>query len=206
VEVAPIGSDEQWQWCSVEQAAALLGISTPTVRRRIREGGPPFRLPDGSRLPVTAERLTRAQGSRFSVRLPAALGVASAGAPAQPDAEPDASLTPETRDPHTSSSESNASVALVELVRELAEREVEMAERIGQLRAQLERSELDLDGSRREVARVSAAAGLAELRVAELEAAIRAAGGLRSARTGWAGLLDWLCGWTPWASSRRAHG
>lgn len=98
------------RWLSVEQAAALLGISTPTVRRRIKQGGPPFTLRDGSAWPVVSERIGRPQGSAFVVKLPAWLeedsteespdkppddGVTSSGmdASSQASSEPAAPLT-----------------------------------------------------------------------------------------------------------------
>jgi hypothetical protein len=173
-----------WAWYSVEQAARLLGISTPTVRRRIREaasGEASWTLPDGSRVPVIYEPLTRPQGIHFTVRLPATLGTAPTAEPSEAEPSVEASPTPDsTAQPpaDASAQASGASQALLELLlHQLAEREqerdrrlAERSETIGELRQRLVISEASREQA------VQASAGVtAELRsrVAELEAQLR---------------------------------
>jgi hypothetical protein len=199
-EVGPINAhvtDDGWQWYSVEDAARMLGISTPTVRRRISAGAPSWTLHDGSTVPVIAEQLKRPQGSYFQVKLPAALEGASTEDPKPPlnlplpqhnltepdtsppdwqpsDSDQQASVTPPPVDHHTSETDQHASDVSVEVsggvVPQLVAQLVERSEMIGALRAKLERSETDLDASRRETARVTAEATTTRV---ELEAAVR---------------------------------
>jgi hypothetical protein len=159
------------RWYSVEEAASILGLSTPTIRRRIKQGGPPFRLPDASAWPVLAERVTRPQGSVFYVQLPSSL---EARAPSVEDGStedppapvdvmtiPDASATPVRADEDASiapipasSPLGDASVAAFE---RLALALAAKGELVGELRARLDGTARDLDASRADLGRVTAA-------------------------------------------------
>lgn len=165
-----LGPDERW--CSVELAAKLLGLSTPTIRRRIRAGEPPFRLPDGSSWPVESERIVRPQGSYFVLKLPAGLEPLAPSVEAgstedltTPDRSSDdeqaspSPVTPEEEasgvDRHPSVTPSDASTALI---REL------VADLVGELRARSDGVQLELarvtralDASQSETIRVTAA-------------------------------------------------
>lgn len=81
-----------WQWVTVEEACELLKLSAATIRRRIRDGEA-VTLSDGSALVLEAERQQRPQGTRFVVKLPAALPVPAPRPPVSetPDASADAS-------------------------------------------------------------------------------------------------------------------
>lgn len=88
-------ADEQWQWVTVAQAVELTGLSAATLRRRIRDFAA-VTLPDGTTLQLQAKRYERPQGSVFTVRLPASLGVptpdesADESAPVTPESSPQA--------------------------------------------------------------------------------------------------------------------
>lgn len=185
----PVGPGERWY--SVEQAATLLGISPPTVRRRIKQGGPSFTLRDGSAWPVVSERIGRPQGSAFVVKLPAPLEPPSTEGPPMPDddpTEPDnlvgtlsgvsdpspASVTGASDASDPSSDASDRMLALV--VAELAA----ARERVGELRALLAQAALELEASRR--AGDASAAELA--RVIEAHDASEAAWALAHAELG----------------------
>lgn len=148
------------RWYSVEEVAAIFGLSTPTVRRRIKAGGPPFTLRDGSLWPVVSERIARPQGSAFVVKLPAPLEPPSTEGPPMPDDDPtgpddivgawspvtDPSPTPVTGASGASDPSSDASDRMLALVvAELAA----ARERVGELRALLAQAALELEASRR---------------------------------------------------------
>jgi hypothetical protein len=73
-----------WQWVSVTQASAILGLSPATIRRRIRDGVA-IAVPNHPDMVLVAEREERPQGSSFLVRLPTGLA-----APAEEDPSGDA--------------------------------------------------------------------------------------------------------------------
>jgi hypothetical protein len=165
-QLPPVGPGERW--CSVEQAATLFGLSTPTVRRRIKAGGPPFHLPDGSAWPVVSERISRPQGTAFVLKMPAEIGASPPDDPPQPDTRPtsvgrvsgvtDASVAgAEDESPvadDTSSPPTDASDVALALVAQVAD----ARELVGELRARHEAVLADLEASRR-----AADASLAEL-------------------------------------------
>lgn len=185
-EVGPITTtgteDDGWRWYSVEQAAALLGISTPTVRRRIREGGPPFTLRDGSSVPVTAESLTRPQGSYFQVKLPASLEGHSTEDPVVEDAPVDPSPTEQqasasdhdvsVTDGRSDQHASDALAALVPMVERLAAQLTEKGEMLGELRATVAHVTAERDASRDETTRVRADLDSTQAELAETRAGL----------------------------------
>lgn len=179
------------RWYSVEEVAAIFGLSTPTVRRRIKAGGPPFTRHDGSGWPIIAERIQRPQGSYFVLKLPADLEPPCTEGPPTPGddpTEPDtlvgtlsgvsdpspAAVTGVSDASDPSSDASDRMLALV--VAELAA----ARERVGELRALLAQAALELEASRR-----AGDASVAELaRVREEQGASEAAWEMTRAELG----------------------
>jgi hypothetical protein len=89
--------NDRWRWVSTARASEVLGLSTPTLRRRISDQKP-IRLPDGREIVLVGEREDRAQGTAFRIRLPADLadGKADASDASEPGVTdtPDASSEP----------------------------------------------------------------------------------------------------------------
>jgi hypothetical protein len=79
------GTNDEYQWVSVRQAAALLSSSPSSIRRRVR-------LPDDDPNHLEHELRARpgAQTDAFLVRVPASLGAPPADSDAPADAPPDA--------------------------------------------------------------------------------------------------------------------
>jgi excisionase family DNA binding protein len=115
---------------SVEEAAQALGVSRTTVRRWIHEGR------------LTAERVSRPQGSTLLVHLPPgstdAPTARSAGRPIETDVAPDAPQDAPPGSADTLAAAAALTIPLVALVDRLQRENLELAGRVGYYQAEIE--------------------------------------------------------------------
>lgn len=168
------------QWVSVSQAAAALGISTNSVRRRMKDGT------------LVYEEKERKQGKVYEVLLPDGL---------EPVLDPneDDGQRPPTSGPVMRASAPARGEGLTELLARLAsahEREVGLAHQVGQLEATAEQLRSQLELAHDDRGQLSEQLLYETVRRAEAEGRVQALEIERDRllASGWRRLLGWLVG------------